>query len=249
MSLNEVISLYFIAFIAGIISFISPCIIPMITVYFTTITGLSIEELKNIKDKKIKLNVISSTFAFILAFTIVFTIAGGTAGWIASLFKNYLYLLNIIGGIFVILFGLNLLGVININFKSINLPENKIFGIKTGTFKAFLIGLFFAFACSHCIGPILYSILIYAGSTGSAASGMLIMFIFSIGLAVPYILVGLFMDKILFGLTKISKYMRTISNILGTIMIIFGILLLTDRYSYIVGILNKIIPYKLPFGM
>lgn len=112
-----------------------------------------------------------------------------------------------------------------------------------------MIGLFFAFACSHCIGPILYSILIYAGSSGSAASGMLIMFIFSIGLAVPYILVGLFMDKILFGLTKISKYMRTISNILGTIMIIFGILLLTDRYSYIVGILNKIIPYKLPFGM
>ncbi|SNS08956.1 cytochrome c-type biogenesis protein [Anaerovirgula multivorans] len=247
-------SILLIAFAAGLVSFLSPCIIPMITVYFSLITGMSMEELTKIKKKtSTHIHIIINTLLFIAAFTIVFTIAGGTAGRAAKFLSNNIRIFNVIGGTMVIILALKLLGF----FKAISLKSNKLEKLfntdKISTrfryLTTFLVGIFFAIACSHCIGPILYSMLIFAGSTGSAYNGMLIMFSFSMGLAVPYLLVGLTLRRSIGILQRISKYQKYISYSVGTILLFFGILMIFNKFTMLVGFLSRIIPIKIPFGM
>ncbi|MFZ5968460.1 MAG: cytochrome c biogenesis CcdA family protein [Bacillota bacterium] len=247
-------SILFIAFAAGLVSFLSPCIIPMITIYFSLITGMSMEELTKIKKKAgTQVHIIVNTLLFIAAFTIVFTIAGGTAGQAAKFLSNNIRIFNVIGGIMVIILALKLLGF----FKALSLKSNKLEKIfntekintKFRYLTTFLVGIFFAIACSHCIGPILYSMLIFAGSTGSAYNGMLIMFSFSLGLAVPYLLVGLTLRRSIGILQRISKYQKYISYSVGVILLLFGILMIFNKYTVLVGFLYKIIPVKIPLGM
>lgn len=247
-------SVLFIAFAAGLVSFLSPCIVPMITVYFSLITGMSMEELTKLKKKRgTQIHILINTLLFIAAFTIVFTIAGGTAGRAAKFISNNIRVFNVIGGTMVVFLALKLLGFFNaISLKSTRLE--KIFNTDkiTTRFKylsTFLVGIFFAIACSHCIGPILYSVLIYAGSTGSTSSGMLIMFSFSMGLAVPYLLVGLTLRQSVGILQRISKYQKFISFGVGTILLFFGVLMILDKFTTLVGFLYRIIPINIPFGM
>lgn len=247
-------SAYVIAFSAGLISFISPCIIPMITAYFSMITGMSVEELKNVKKGYRKqLNVIINTVLFIAAFTLVFTIAGGVAGKAASFINKNVVVFNVIGGIMVIFLAFKMLGI----FKAVPLRSRKleallnVYNANTSVryVTTFLVGVFFAVACSHCIGPVLYSMLIFAGSTGSSYSGMLIMFLFSMGLAVHYMLVGIFFNKSISVLQKVQKYHTAISYTVGSILLVFGILMLFNKFTLLVGLLNKVIPIRLPIGM
>jgi len=243
-------SVYIIAFLAGIISFISPCIIPMLSVYFSMITGLSLKELRNLpSDKNLKKYVLGNTLMFILAFTIVFTLAGGAAGLMAGFLTKYGRYFEFLGGIMVIVLGLNLIGIIKLGFvNSCNMPENKAkFG--SSYLSSFVVGLIFAVACSHCIGPVLYSILIMAGSLGSVSNGMLVMFLFSVGLAIPYIVAGLYMDKIIKIIHKTHKVSKILNIVTGAIIIALGILILTGNFNLLTTFTAKLIPFKLPVGM
>ncbi|KJS21139.1 MAG: cytochrome C biogenesis protein [Clostridiaceae bacterium BRH_c20a] len=243
-------SVYIIAFLAGIISFISPCIIPMLSVYFSMITGLSLKELRNLpSDKNLKKYVLGNTLMFILAFTIVFTLAGGAAGLMAGFLTKYGRYFEFVGGTLVIILGLNLVGIIKLSFiNSCNMPGDKAkFG--SGYLSSFVVGIIFAVACSHCIGPVLYSILIMAGSLGSVTNGMLVMFLFSIGLAIPYIVAGLYMDKIIKLIHKTHKVSKTLNIVTGAIIIALGILILTGNFNLLTTFTAKLIPFKLPVGM
>lgn len=247
-------SIYMIAFIAGLVSFLSPCIIPMITVYFSLITGMSVKELKEIgKSKAIRLKIIINTIIFIAAFTIVFTAAGAASGKVAGFIKENVTVFNILGGLLVIFLALKLFGLFNaISFRIKALDDLfDRFKVKASAryLTTFLVGIFFAVACSHCIGPLLYSMLIFAGNTGSSYAGMAVMFTFSMGLAVPYLLIGIAFGKSMGILKRILKYRMVISYITGAVLLIFGILLLFNRFTLVVEILYKVIPFRIPIGM
>lgn len=247
-------SIYLVAFIAGLVSFLSPCIIPMITVYFSLITGMSAEELKEVgKRKAVRFKIIINTLLFIAAFTIVFLVAGAASGKAASFIKENVAVFNFLGGILVIFLALKLFCLFkNVSFRIKALDDMfDRFKVKASAryLTTFLVGIFFAVACSHCIGPLLYSMLIFAGSTGSSYTGMLVMFMFSIGLGVPYLLTGIAFGKSVGILKKIQKYQKVISYVTGAVLLIFGILLLLNKFTLVVEILYKIIPFRLPVGM
>lgn len=248
------LSIYLLALIAGFISFVSPCIVPMITVYFSVITGMPVDEIKRLKGlNRLRIHVLVSTILFIAGFTLIFTLAGGTSGAAGGLLVWYRWLLNIIGGIFVIFFALKMLGAFKIVVagqpKWLNMMDADRLKTPCGYLTAFLVGIFFAVACSHCIGPILYSMLIFIGANGTTVNGMLTMFIFSIGLGIPYILVGMFMDRLLPLLKNITSGRTVVSIAFGIILLIFGILMVFNRFTLVVEFFYKIIPIKLPFGM
>ncbi len=247
-------SIYIIALGTGIVSFLSPCIIPMITVYFSLITGMSANELETAAPKgRFRIKIILHTLLFILGFTIIFTLFGAASGTIAGFIKEYTSILNVIGGIFVILLSLKLLGL----FKNITLSnaalddwfENFKEKAVTGYHTTFLVGVFFAITCSHCLGPLLYSTLIFAGNTGSVSSGMAVMFFFSIGLGIPYLLIGFSFGSSVWLIKKLQKYQTAISFITGIILLFMGILLLLNKFTVLVELLYKIIPISLPIGM
>lgn len=244
--------IYIYSLLAGFVSFISPCIIPMLTVYFSTITGLSINELMDEnKSRESNKLIIKNTLLFILAFTIVFSIAGSAATVVSKLITKNIQILNIIGGIFIIFFGLGMLGIFKVVCKSMGIEawlSKKQF--KSNGLTAFFTGLFFAIACSHCIGPILYSLLVYIGISSYGVNGTLAMIMFSIGLGIPFFISGLFLKKVIRALKRFKPYQGIITKIIGVILIGFGIMLLTDKFTAIVSILYNISPIKkLPIGM
>ena len=248
-------NLYPIAFAAGLLSFFSPCIIPMISVYFTLITGLSIDELEVVDRAALRKSIFIKTLLFVLAFTIVFTLAGGAAGQVGKVLQQQMWVFNLVGGLFITLLGLKMMGLLNLAFvEKLNLE--KYISVNKGMLKgrnqyltAFLVGLFFALACSHCIGPTLYSVLIAAGATGSSSGGMAVMLLFSVGLAIPYLLVALSIGAALNFLKKLGPYKRLIGIISGGIMVFFGVMIMLDKFTLITGFFFKLFPYKLPIGM
>lgn len=247
-------SIYMMAFLAGLVSFLSPCIIPMITVYFSLITGMSVEEMKNSdKSKAVRVKIIINTLLFIAAFTIVFSAAGAASGKVANIIKENVIAFNVLGGISVIFLALKLFGffsTISLRIKSIESLFDRFKANAAASYiTTFLVGIFFAIACSHCIGPLLYSMLIFAGNTGSSYTGMAVMFMFSIGLAIPYILVGAAFGKSINLIKRMLKYQRAISYITGAVLLLFGILLLFNKFTLIVEVLYDIIPFRNSIGM
>lgn len=247
-------SIYMMAFLAGLISFLSPCIIPMITVYFSLITGMSVEELKNsAKSKAVRVKIIINTLLFIAAFIIVFSAAGAASGKVANIIKENVIAFNVLGGILVIFLALKLFGffsTISLRIKSIESLFDRFKANAAASYiTTFLVGIFFAIACSHCIGPLLYSMLIFAGNTGSSYTGTAVMFMFSIGLAIPYILVGAAFGKSINLIKRMLKYQRAISYITGAVLLLFGILLLFNKFTLIVEVLYDIIPFRNSIGM
>lgn len=242
------------AFFAGIISFLSPCIIPMIAIYFSLITGKSISELEEAKDNyALKKMVVMNTLVFIMAFTLVFTLAGAASGQVAKLINTYRGTANIIGGIMIILFALKLLGL----FKKISFKISFLdawFGKykveqKNNYFSTFIIGVFFAVSCSHCIAPLLYSMLLAAGGSGSTIGGMTIMFMFSLGLAIPYMFIALAYNQSIGLLKRTKKYHKYINRFTAIIMLFLGVMLVLDKFTLVVEMLYKIIPYQNGLGM
>jgi len=249
------LTLILISFSAGILSFVSPCIIPMLSVYFTVITGLSIDELKLSSQLPVlRRRVLINTAAFILGFTIVFTLAGAVAGELGALLGKSLKVLNVLGGLMVLILALRLLGVFKLSFLERLHWEPKLFerfrkGPKHSALMAFIVGLLFAFACSHCIAPTLLSILMVAGATQSGALGMVIMLIFSLGLAIPYFLTGLGFSRIIGKLKSTRKYQPWIARITGILLLILSYLMFTNQFLILTGWLTKYLTYKLPLGM
>jgi cytochrome c-type biogenesis protein len=221
------------AFLAGLLSFFSPCVLPLVPVYISLITGLSSEELKG--SPRIS-KIMGSTLAFVLGFSTIFLLIGAASSLLGSLLFQYKEYLRIAGGILAIIFGLFIAGFVRLDF----LMREKRFNINkgpTGYVGAFLIGIGFAAGWIPCITPTLGTIAGVAMSHTSASYGLKLLSVYSLGFAIPFIL-SAFAINIFFTYTKkLYKYMRVIMIISGLVLIAFGIMLLTDQIRYLTGFL------------
>lgn len=223
--------------VAGFLSFFSPCILPLIPPYFAWIFGISREELPN---RNVKLRLFGHSFFLVLGFSILFIIFGASASKIGQVFVSQRLLMQKVGGLIIILFGLEFAGILKI-FKNhrVNLIK-KIFSKFNHKTSSFLVGLTFAFAWVACFSPILGSILVLSSFQGTLTQGIILLSFYSLGLAVPFLLTSLFlgfvMERTKF-FTKITKWINLFS---GLTLVILGILLFTDNFYKIVMWLNKI---------
>ncbi|NTU43323.1 MAG: cytochrome c biogenesis protein CcdA [Nitrospirales bacterium] len=222
-----------LAFLAGLLSFLSPCVLPLVPAYLSFVTGMSLEELTH-KPRISKAMV--STLFFILGFSAVFISLGASSSLLGGILMKYQDWLRIGGGVLTIIFGLFIAGVFRLDF----LMREKRFHISkgpTGYVGSFLIGMSFAAGWTPCIGPILGTILIYAGSQGSASYGLKLLTVYSLGLAIPFVLATFAVNLFFTYTRKIQKFMRGIMLTSGLILILFGVMLLTDSMGRIAGIL------------
>jgi cytochrome c-type biogenesis protein len=227
-----------LAFLAGVLSFLSPCVLPLIPSYVSFITGISFKDLTVGTDrKKIHYLTITNSIAFILGFSTVFIALGISSSAVGSFFFQYVDMIRIIGGVVVIIFGLFIAGVLKLDFLMI---QKKIYlsGKPAGYIGTFVVGMTFAAGWSPCIGPILGTILVYAGSKGSTLYGFQLLAAYSLGLAVPFFLSALAINVFLSYSPKLARFMRVIMFISGLLLIIFGILLLTDQ----IRVLTRLFP-------
>lgn len=213
------------SFLAGIATFVSPCILPLIPAYMSFITGSSLDKLKS-DTKSIKHTLLSAVF-FVVGFSLVFTLLGASTTYLGSLLSEREDLLRWVGGIVIIIFGLHLTGVLRIKF----LYKEKRFHIKSmrlGYLGSFLIGLAFAVGWTPCIGPILSSILILASVQETVYKGMMLLAVYSFGLGIPFIITALFINRILTLFASIKKFYSIIEIISGIILVVIGILLISS---------------------
>ena len=231
----------FIALSAGLISFLSPCVLPLIPGYVSYISGSSLNEL--LESKKTN---IFPIILFSLGFSIVFISFGATATFLGSLILDYSYELRIIAGIFIIVFSLQIIGLINIKF--LNYEKRVQTNINAGVFSPILIGMAFAFGWTPCIGPILGSILVLASTEESLSKGILLLFFYSIGLALPFILSGYLIQRFLIFSKNFKKNINKVSKIGGIILLITGILIITNQLQALGYYLLEILPFLQNFG-
>jgi len=220
------------ALAAGLLSFFSPCILPLIPAYFTLITGFSLEELTRDANLGIRKKVFLSTLAFVLGFSFVFILMGASASSLGSLIKAYRELIRIVGGIIIIILGIHLTGVIRLPGldyeKRIHLNKKPLHFLGTC-----IIGMAFGAGWSPCIGPLLGSILIIASSQETVWHGILLLGIYSAGLAIPFITLSVFINFILTFIKTASKTMRYFNTTAGILLILVGLLLVTDRLYFL----------------
>lgn len=221
------------AFVAGVLSFFSPCILPLIPAYIMYMTGTSIEEELSRK----KWLALSRTLGFVLGFTIIFMIMGVSASYIGRLFIQNKAIFTKISGVLIMFFGLNLMGIIDLRFMN---TERKAKTPKkvTSFFGSTLMGMAFAAGWTPCYGPILASILVKAGLSNDVWGSVYLLLIYSIGMAVPFILTALFINRFTRFLNRIQKWTGYIYKIAGIIMVVFGLLVFFDKISLIANWLN-----------
>jgi len=234
----EPISIGFIisAFIAGLLTFLAPCTLPLVPAYLGFISGVSTKDLDDpAKAKAARRKIILNGLFFILGFSIVFILFGTLAGLVGQGLVPYRIWLTRLGGAFVILFGLFMLGAFRLPFlqvdKKIKIPSFLTIGKPTSSLA---IGSAFAFGWTPCVGPILGSILLLASTQATAFTGALLLTVFSIGLAIPFLLVAMGFSHATKYITKISKYLKWVSVIGGVFLILLGILLVTNNFSLLI---------------
>ncbi|MBW1897622.1 MAG: cytochrome c biogenesis protein CcdA [Deltaproteobacteria bacterium] len=225
---------YHLALLAGLASFLSPCVLPLIPAYFTFITGLSLEELTEGKASAMRIKIIISTILYVSGFSFVFILLGASASYLGSFIFEYRNIIMKVGGVVIILFGIHLTGLISIRYlnveKRLHLQKKPLHFL-----GAFLIGMAFGAGWSPCIGPLLGSILIIAGSQETVRTGVLLLAVYSAGLAVPFILISIFINFLLVFIKKAVRFIRYINAVAGVLLIIIGLLLLTDKLFLITG--------------
>ena len=231
----------FIALGAGLISFLSPCVLPLIPGYISYISGSSLNELKEKKNVNL-----TPIILFTIGFSIVFITFGAASTFLGQVLLQNSYELRIAAGLVIIIFSLQIIGVINLKFlnyeKRIQTNSNKNF------YSPILIGMAFAFGWTPCIGPILGSILVLAATEESINNGILLLIFYSFGLAVPFILSGYLMQKFLIFSKNFKKNINLISKLGGIILLITGILILTNQLQALGYYLLNIFPFLQNFG-
>ena len=226
-----------VAFGAGILTFVSPCVLPLMPAYICYITGLSLEELKT-GDKNSLHYIVLNTLFFIIGFTIVFTLLGASATFFGSIIVSHKDILRWIGGILIIVFGLHIAGVSPIKF----LYKEKSLSIKkkpAGFIGSFFVGITFAIAWTPCVGPILSSILIFASTQETIKKGIFLLIAYSLGLGVPLLITSLAINQFFKLFNKIKRYFKIIEIAGGIILIIMGIFIITDKFNLLTQLLGS----------
>ncbi|HBY57873.1 MAG TPA: cytochrome C biogenesis protein [Candidatus Atribacteria bacterium] len=222
------------AFLAGFLSFISPCVLPLIPGYISFISGVSLEDIEGKKGQNQNTIIISSLF-FILGFSLIFILLGATATFLGNFLLEKAFILRKVAGIIIILFGIHMSGLYRIKFLDYEKrlytkarPVNIIVG-------PFLMGLAFAFGWTPCVGPILAAILVYASTQDTVYQGILLLTLYSAGLGIPFLLTALAINKFYLFSNKIKKNFKIIEMVGGILLVLIGSLILTDNLQRIVN--------------
>jgi cytochrome c-type biogenesis protein len=228
------------AFFAGLISFLSPCVLPLVPGYVSLISGASAEELES-QDRRLLKTVLLHSLMFILGFTLVFVILGATATELGRLVTAYRRWLTWIAGVVIIAFGLHLTGILKI--KALYM-DKRLHAVGSGKspIGAFVVGFAFAFGWTPCIGPILATILLAASKQDSVGKGVLLLWVYSLGLAVPFLLTSLGIGRFMSFYGWFRRHLHTVEVFSGVILIVIGALILTQHFTVInnyLGFLNR----------
>lgn len=222
-----------IAFTAGLLSFISPCVLPLVPSYITYVTGASFKELAGARGKaRLGWATMIHSLLFIMGFSAVFILMGASASYLGQVLVEYQSWIMKVGGVLIIVLGIHFTGIINIPF----LQMEKRFELRKkplGYLGSFLVGVVFAAGWTPCIGPILSTILIYASTSKNYMTGVYLLTVYSLGLGIPFFLSSLAFNAFLSAFDKIKRYMRWVTLISGIFLMIIGILFLTDTFREI----------------
>lgn len=220
---------YLLTFTEGVLTFISPCILPMLPIYFSYLAGTSgNDKTQNAAGKS---NLLANSFAFVLGFTLVFVALGATVTTLGHFLINNRSLLQKISGLIMMVFGLSFMGILNLKF--LNMEKRLDFKFeKLRFFSSVLFGMVFGFGWTPCLGTFLGSALALASSSKTITQGVLLLLVYSIGLGIPFILTSVLFEKVKGAFKLIQKHSRTISIVSGILLVIAGILVFTDSLKY-----------------
>ncbi len=230
-----------IAFMAGVFSFISPCVLPLIPSYLTYITGISFDDLVDNQSKSVRRRTLFHSLFFILGFTLVFVALGASATYVGNFFQENQDLIRKVGGVIVILLGIHITGLVKLKF----LEREKRFEFHDkplGYVGSILVGIAFAAGWTPCIGPILASILLYASTSDNVGGGIILLVAYSLGLGVPFLVSALAFNSFLTYFSRFNRYLRIVSIVSGIFLIIIGLLLVFNYLSIISQYLNMWLP-------
>jgi len=217
---------YFISFLEGIITFVSPCLLPMLPIYISYFAGGSEKNTKK---------VITNALGFILGFTAVFILLGALAGSFGRFLKEYSVAVNIVTGLIVIIFGLNYLGFFKLNiFKGSNSAKTE----NLGFFSSALFGIVFSIGWTPCVGAFLGSALMLAASRGSVMEGIFMLLMYSLGLGIPFFVSAILIDKLKGAFAVIKKHYKIINIISGTLLVTVGVLMATGMFGKFLALLS-----------
>jgi cytochrome c-type biogenesis protein len=229
------------AFDAGLISFLSPCVLPLVPGYISFISGVSFEEIRaegesGALPSKEKRKILNNSICFIIGFSIVFILLGASATWIGNFLTSKMSVLTRLAGLVIIFFGVYKMGLIrsNLFYKEarFDLKQKKF-----GYIGAVLIGAAFAFGWTPCIGPILAGILAYAGTLEKVNQGVFLLAVYSLGLGIPFLLTAFGINRFWSFFSRIKKYLRVLEVGGGAIMVILGLMIFTNKLILIPGLL------------
>jgi len=229
----------FVALLAGFISFLSPCVLPLIPSYIAFITGISLEELSRGENlKKVWKKVIANSLFFILGFSLIFIALGASATFVGKFLAKNIRWFEIIGGALVIVLGLHFAGLFRLKFldreKKIHLQKKPL-----GYLGTCLVGIAFGAGWTPCVGPILGAILTMAAATQNILKGVVLLTFYSAGLGLPFFLSAIILHKFFEYFKAVRKYFKVITIIGGVLLVLVGILLISGYFSSISGFLNR----------
>jgi len=230
----------FAAFSAGLLSFVSPCVLPLVPSYVSYITGLSVEKLTNVEERgHYRSLIIVNSLLFIAGFSSVFIAFGASASLIGQLLYEYQDIIRKVGGILIIIFGLYLMGVLKLSFF---MTERRLMHFESrpvGYLGSFLIGTAFAAGWTPCVGPVLGTILAYASTTESMSGGIMLLSAYSLGLGLPFFLTAFGMDRFLSYFKRLRSYIGGVSIISGILLIFVGVMIFTDSVTMMTSFLER----------
>jgi len=235
------------AFFAGVLSFVSPCVLPLIPGYLSFVSGVTLDEMRGTSaaggsaPSDVRRRAVVMSIAFVLGFSLVFISLGASATAIGSLLMEHLSILGKIAGVVIILFGLHMMGVLKIGMLYSE-KRMQTSGKPAGFFGAMLVGIAFAFGWTPCIGPILAAILAVAAAQESVGEGVKLLAVYSAGLGVPFILTSLAINKFFAASARIRKHYHTIEVISGVLLVVVGTLIFTNRFTVIAQLLTPYLP-------
>jgi cytochrome c-type biogenesis protein len=235
------------SFVAGLLSFVSPCVLPIVPGYLSFISGVNVAQLKGETPAGLTRRVAITSVAFVLGFSTVFVALGAAATLVGYYLQHYKRTLGMVGGVVIIILGLHTAGILPIKW----LLYEKRADVKTrplGLIGAYVVGLAFAFGWTPCIGPILGAILVYASQQETVAQGVLLLVAYSLGLGIPFILSGLAVNGFFAAFGRLRRHMRIVEYVAGALLVGVGLLLVTNRLTVLAVYFSKLFPSLTKIG-
>jgi cytochrome c-type biogenesis protein len=234
------------AFLAGVLSFISPCVLPLIPGYLSFVSGVTLEEMRGggtlaAPTPGARRKAVISSIAFVIGFSLVFISLGASATAVGAYLMAKLTLLGKVAGVVIILFGLHMMGVLHIGWLY---AEKRVQTARkpAGFFGAMVVGVAFAFGWTPCIGPILAAILAVAAAQESVGQGVKLLAVYSLGLGLPFIATALAINQFFAASARLRKHYHTIEVVSGVLLVVVGVLIFTNRFTIIAQYLSPFLP-------